>query len=99
MTNQIASRIQVGGGKKTIWAKQRMTPAIGNRGTSGALNRRGKSGRVLRNTMTLMQTITKASKVPIDTNSLSTPMGKRPARVAERIPVTAVVICGVRNLE
>src|ERR1700756_5903397 len=99
MIGQITRRVQVLGSRNPIWAKQKKAPTIGTNGTSGVLNSRGTSGRVARSTITLIQTITKASKVPIETNSLSTPIGKRPAKVAATIPVTAVVTCGVLKVE
>ena len=48
--------------------------------------------------ITLMQTIVKASKVPIDTIELRTSVGRRPARTAAHNPVANVVVVGVRNL-
>jgi hypothetical protein len=66
-------------------------PRIGISGTNGVLKGRLSSGRLyLRNKMPI-QTITKASNVPIETSSPRMLMGNIPARIQATIPVIIVL--------
>ena len=67
-------------------------PRIGTTGTIGVLKGRGMFGRLYLSTITPKHTITNASSVPIETNSPSKPIGKKPATAAATTPVTMVVI-------
>ena len=82
-------------GRKLISNKQTNAPAIGTNGTKGVLNPLGASGFFLRSTIIPIQTMIKASRVPIETISPNKPMGNIPAKNAATLPVTIVVICGV----
>ena len=84
-------------GKKSIWPKQIIAPAIGINGTQGVRNCRSRSGLVFRRTTTLKQTIVKASNVPMETIELRTSIGRTPARTAAHKPVNNVGVVGVRN--
>ncbi|MGQ0714977.1 MAG: hypothetical protein ACT4PJ_14850 [Gemmatimonadaceae bacterium] len=50
-----------------------------------------------RSTSTAAQTIANASSVPIATSWLNTSIGMRPAAIATTVPVSPVVIAGVRS--
>ena len=91
MAIQIISRNQVSHGNEAICAKHIKMPRIGNKGTKGVLKGRGVSGLVRRSTITLPQTITNASNVPIDTSSPNNPIGNKPATTAANAPVIMVV--------
>ena len=73
-------------------------PITGMVGTKGVLKGRSISGFLFRNTKTLRQTITKASKVPIETSSPSIEMGRIPAIIMANDPVSIVLKYGVLNL-
>ena len=64
-----AKRTHVSPGNETIIDKQIKIPAIGTKGTHGALKGRGVVGSLLRITITPTHTKTKANKVPIETIS------------------------------
>ena len=69
-------------------------PSEGISHTNGTLNGRFNSGCVLRNTITDVQTMANAIKVPIDTNSVSALSGKMPAIIQVTIPAKMVALCG-----
>ena len=69
-------------GKKKINAEQDITPITGKKIPQGILNGRGKSGCVLRNTITPAHTNTNAASVPIFTNSANALSGIKPAIIA-----------------
>ena len=92
-------RIQVSKGNEDIMKKQTSAPSIGTKGTQGVLNPRIASGSDFLNIIIPTHTITNASKVPMDTNSPSKPIGNSPAKKAAKLPVTIVVMCGVLNFE
>src|SRR5258708_21101646 len=98
MASQMISRSQVSPGSERISQNADNIPAIGVKGTHGVLNGRGISGRLRRRTHTPAQTITKASRVPILTNSPTMPMGITPAKNATQMPTMMVHFQGVRNL-
>ena len=64
---------------------------MGTTGIQGVLNGLWISGLFFRRMRILMQTITKANKVPMDTSSLRIWIGKSPAKILAAIPVTMVV--------
>lgn len=66
-------------GRDTICTIHIAAPKSGTNGTSGVLNGRFRSGCVLRSITIDIQTIVNAINVPIDTSSLSTCNGNRPA--------------------
>ena len=99
MAIQVNSRIHVSRGKEDMIKKHTSAPSIGTNGTHGVLNPRIASGSAFRRIMIPTQTMTKASSVPMETNSPKSPIGKRPAKNAAKLPVTMVVICGVLNFE
>jgi len=61
-------------------------------------NGRGRSGRDRRSTTIPIDTITKASSVPMLTSAPSVPMGVSPAAIATAAPVAIVEMCGVWKL-
>ena len=78
--------------------KQIEAPSIGTRGTHGVLKGRLISGLDFLSTNTLMQTIIKARRVPIETNSPSMLIGRIPAIIMATVPVIIVLTYGVLNL-
>ena len=86
---------QVIAGRKNICAMHVSTPRTGTTGTQGVRNERGALGSVLRSTRTPAQTSENASRVPMETSSPRTFSGKRPAMMAQAMPVIHVVTCGV----
>ena len=74
-------------------------PKMGTRGTRGALNGLDKFGFCRLKTIIPTQTITNASKVPMETNSPRILMGSIPANTNAIIPVMIWLIYGVLNLE
>ncbi len=89
------SRIQVLHGKDTICITQIAAPNNGTNGTNGVLKGLFKSGCFLRRTKTDKHKAVNASKVPIDTNSLSTCRGKSPANIIVIIQANMVARCGM----
>ena len=75
----IISLDHVAHGRDAICIMQRAAPNNGRTGESGALNGRLRSGRVLRRTTTDIHTTANAIRVPIDTSSLKTWRGNKPA--------------------
>src|ERR1039457_4934531 len=78
--------------------RQMSAPSIGITGTKGVLNGLTRSGLDLRSTRILIQTIAKASNVPIDTSSPRILIGKIPAKTSATLPVRMVLTYGVLNL-
>ena len=66
-------------GRDNIWMIHIAAPNNGKNGTNGVLNGRFRLGCVLRSTTMEIHTIVNAIRVPIDTNSLRTCKGNRPA--------------------
>src|SRR6476646_3593213 len=97
MISQMMRRNHVSPGKERISQNAESMPAIGVKGTHGVLNGRGISGRLRRSTQTPAQTITKASSVPMLTNSPRIPIGISAAKNATKIPTMMVDFHGVRN--
>lgn len=85
------NRHQVSAGKEIICTRQIAAPNKGTNGTKGVLNALGALGDDFLRMITPIDTITKASKVPIDTNCPNKPIGKSPANIIDKIPVTHVV--------
>ena len=98
MASQTMRRIHVSKGRAIIWARHTKAPAIGIHGKKG--HRKGLStlGRVFRRTRMLKHTMVKARRVPMETSSPRTPIGRTPAMNAANSPVMTVVTCGVPNL-
>lgn len=69
-------------------------PNMGTNGTNGVRNGRLRLGSVLRNIRIDIQTIVKAIKVPIETNSLNTCRGNNPANTPVIIQANTVAFCG-----
>ena len=82
---QIAKRIQVSPGSATIIERHIRIPAIGTKGTHGALKGRGVLGSLLRITITPIQTNTNANKVPIETISPTIFTGTKAANKLTKI--------------
>ena len=81
---------QVSPGNANICMKQTNAPRRGTNGTQGVLNGRGASGSVFRIIKMPIQTIIKASNVPMDTSSPKSPMGNMPAINAVKKTVISV---------
>src|SRR5574342_1161964 len=90
-------RHQFSAGSENISSKQKAMPRIGVTGAKGARNGRSALGLVLRMINTAAQTITKASKVPIFTNSAKIRNGIKAEAVATKMPERMVDLHGVRN--
>jgi hypothetical protein len=88
----------VSSGNDAICKKHIEAPRIGTTGTQGVLNGRFMSGLDFLSTKTLIQTIIKARRVPIETNSPSMLIGRIPAIIMATVPVMIVLTYGVLNL-
>src|SRR6266436_8817535 len=95
--NQSISRSQVSQGSETIRARADSAPIGATNHTAGVLNVRGKAGSRSRSTRMPIETITKASSVPIETRLPASRTVNTAAKQATKIPVTIVVIHGVWN--
>ncbi len=98
MASQMNRRIHVSHPSEYIIEKQTMTPATGIKGTHGVLNGRGRSGWVLRSTMTPMQTITKANSVPMEVMWPSLEIGTKPAKMLTKTMKSRLDRHGVRHV-
>ena len=78
-------------GNDAICKKQIDAPRIGTRGTHGVLKGRLISGLDFLSTSTLIQTIIKARRVPIETNSPRILIGSIPAIIMAIVPVIIVL--------
>src|SRR4030095_13330716 len=94
---QKISRSQVSHGSETIRASADSAPIGATNQTAGVLNVRGNSGSRTRRTRTPIETRTNASRVPIETRLPASRTVKIAEKQATKIPVTMVVIQGVRN--
>ena len=83
MAIQTRSRIQVSSGSDAISIIQIRAPITGTKGTHGVRKPRGALGSVFLSTIMPKHTIMKANKVPMETNSPNSPIGKNPAKNAE----------------
>src|SRR6266516_3368576 len=97
MTNQMMSRSHVRHDSEIIRANADSTPMGATNHTAGALNLRTSSGSRTRSTNTPIETITKASSVPMETRLAASRIGKIAAKNATTTPVTMVVIHGDWN--
>ncbi len=97
MISQTANRIHVTRVRLNIMANEITIPRIGTRGTIGVRNGRASSGLRRRRIHTPAQTMTKASKVPMLTISVSTSIGRDAASTATNMPTVSVEIQGVRK--
>ena len=82
-------------GSSAIRNKQKIMAKIGINGTNGVLNERFKSGFSLRRIMIDADTIIKAARVPIFTNSANSVMGKKAAITDATIPTISIPLVGV----
>src|SRR5262245_65162825 len=97
MANQMTSLYQFSAGSENISNRQIAIPAIGTKEPSGARNGLSAFGFVFLMIRTALQTITKASSVPMFTRSARIVSGKNEARVLTNRPVRIVDFHGVRN--
>src|SRR5262249_1566313 len=93
--NQTTRRIHVSRGRKSIRPKEERAPKGATSQTKGVLKRRGRLGSRTRRTKTPIDTITKASNVPILQRSPAAPTGRTPPKIATITPVTIVTSHGV----
>ena len=98
ITSQTINRTHVSPGRAAIMATQEIIPKMGTNGTNGVLNARGKSGCVLRNTITPTQTKTKASNVPMLVISPTTRAGTNAANKLTNNINNKFDLLGVPNL-
>ena len=82
-------------GSSAIRNKQKIMAKIGINGTNGVLNGRFKSGFSLRRIMIDADTIIKAARVPMFTNSANSVMGKKAAITDATIPTISIPLVGV----
>src|SRR5262249_28064834 len=68
---------------------------IGNNGTKGTLNARGRSGCARLRNKTPRETSTKANKVPMLERSAASPISTNPAGIPTAAPAIQVDQCGV----
>src|SRR5581483_5445850 len=97
ITSQMINRAQVCQARLNIISSETRMPMMGVNGIHGATNARGTSVPRLRSSHTPLQTITNASRVPMETSSLRTLIGVSAATVATQTPTRIVQIYGVRN--
>src|SRR5919206_5167252 len=97
MASQTMSRHQFSGGSENISIRQVRMPMIGMNGTHGQRNGRSAFGYFLRMINTAVQTMTKASSVPMLVRCSSASMGSSPAATQTQIPIRMVDFHGVRN--
>src|SRR6266849_3325984 len=98
MTNQMSSRSHVTGGSDFIRYSADNAPAGATNQTHGVVNARWRLGSRTRRTRMPTDTITNASKVPMDTRLAASRIGKIAAKKATTTPVTIEVMYGVWNL-
>jgi len=97
ITIHTMSRSHVSIGSPAISASATSAESAGTNGTSGVRNGRWRSGFLYRSTMIPIDTMTKASSVPMLTRWPRMSIRVNPAASATATPVTMVVMCGVRN--
>ena len=73
-------------------------PKIGTQGKNGVRKGRSISGLVLLKTNTDADTIIKAARVPIFTNSAIAVIGRNAAKTAETTPTMIILLIGVLNI-
>src|SRR5689334_2927815 len=95
MPNQTTSRIQVVIGSEIIKYRAERAPSGATRNTAGVLKCRCRFGSRTRSTMTPMDTITNASRVPIDTRLAASRTVRMAENTATAIPVMIDVMYGV----
>src|SRR5207237_7976051 len=92
------SRRHVVQGSETIRYAADTAPSGATTKTAGVLKARGRLGSRTRSTTTPIDTITNASRVPIDTRFPASRTASRDATMATTMPVTIDVMEGVGNL-
>src|SRR6266567_6549084 len=97
MANQTSKRRQVVHGRAAISASAESAPAGATNQTQGVVNLRGRLGSRTRRTKIPAETITNASKVPIEQRLPASRTVKTAEKKATPRPVTIDVIHGVRN--
>src|ERR1700732_813856 len=98
MINQMINRAQLTQPSLYIMYPFEITPSTGTSGTHGVRNGLGWPGLVYRKTITEIDTITNASRVPMFTILPISSMGVRLPTIAARSPTRIVFFQGVRNL-
>src|SRR5712691_234548 len=96
--NQKISRSHVRHGSENMRARAETAPAGATNQIHGVRNARFSLGSRTRSTMIPIDTITKASSVPIETRLLASRTVSSDATKATATPVTIDVIHGVRNV-
>src|SRR5438874_208568 len=96
--NQMIRRSQVRHGSDAIRYRAENAPMGATNHTHGVLNARGKVGSRMRSTNTPTETMTNASKVPIDTRLPASRTVRSADTNATAIPAMIDVIEGVWNL-
>src|SRR5437588_11574287 len=96
-TNQMMSRRHVVQGSDSMRYAADRAPSGATTKTAGVLKARGKLGSRTRSTITPIDTITNASRVPIDTRLPASRTVSRDATMATAMPVTIEVMYGVWN--
>src|SRR5213082_3010100 len=91
------SRRHVVHGSETMRYAADRAPSGATTKTAGVLNARGRLGSRTRSTITPIDTITKASSVPIDTRLPASRTVSRDATMATTTPVAIEVMYGVWN--
>ena len=82
-------------GSSVTRKKQKIIAKIGTNGTNGVLKGRFNSGLVLLRIIMDAETIIKAARVPIFTNSANAVMGKKAAMTDATIPTINIPLVGV----
>src|SRR6266496_6253752 len=96
--NQTINRRQVGHGSEAMRASAESAPAGATNQTQGVVNLRGRLGSRTRSTRIPAETMTKASKVPMEQRLPASRTVKTAEKKATATPVIMEVIHGVRNL-
>src|SRR5207302_9728040 len=91
------NRFQVAIGREAIRAMAEIAPAGATNQTAGVLNLRGRSGSRTRRTRIPTDTMTNASKVPIEQRLPASRTVNTAEKIATAIPVMIEVIHGVRK--
>src|SRR5260370_32993640 len=97
MTNQTTKRRHVGHGSAAISASAESAPAGATNQTHGGVNLRGRFGSRTRSTTTPIETMTKASNVPMEQRLPAYRTLKTAEKIATPTRVTIERSHGVRN--
>src|SRR3954466_15005966 len=97
MASHTTSRIQVSLSRKYIRYAAERAPAGATNQTNGVFKGRGRLGSRIRRTSTPQQTITKASRAPMETSLAASRAGRMAAGIDTARPVITDVMYGVRK--